>query len=141
MLGITTLTLSWRFPALRIQGIMLTIAAGVAFMLTGYPTAVKAYTYLALDVGAGFVAYQVWRKYREPTAIGFLALSMVCVCAHWALFYVNPENPNPWIATLNIIYIIMCVMVGGSGYARRNRHLFSLGGADSVGQHADKGAW
>ena len=127
MFGITALILAWKFPGLRAQGLMLVAAAVVAFIASPYPAATKVYAYLAVDVAGGIYAYRLWKQYREWTALGFLALSLLCVISHWALFWVHPENPNPWIASLNGIYFAMCLMVGGAGYARRNGHLLGNG--------------
>jgi len=125
LLGFTALVLAWRFPPLRQQGIMLMIAAAVAFIVSPYPAETKVYAYLGLDIAGGIYAYRLWRRYRDWTALGFLGLSLLCVIAHWALFWVHPENPNPWVGSLNAIYFAMCCMVGGAGYVRHNRHLFS----------------
>jgi hypothetical protein len=124
ILGLTTFIIAWKWPGLRAQGVMLVTAAIVAFFASPYPAEIKVYPYLAIDIAGGAYAYLLWKKYREPTAIGFIALSLICVASHWALFYVYPQNANPWIATLNGIYFAMCCMVGGAGYARHHRHLF-----------------
>lgn len=139
MLVGTTLVLSWKYPCLRAQGLMLFAAAIVAWFASPLEASVKVYAYLAIDIAGGACAYYLWRKYSEWTALGFLALSLLCVIAHWALFWTHPANPNPWIASLNGIFSAMCIMVGGDGYARRNRHLFSERRDNPIGEHAHKG--
>lgn len=140
LFGVTALFLGWKFPALRAQGFMLIAAAILAFIVSPYPADQKVYAYLFADVAAGVYSYRVWKYYHDWTALGFLALSLLCVISHWALFWVQPGNPNPWIASLNGIYLAMCLMVGGAGYARRNRHLLGNGWRDYFGAASRKGA-
>ena len=139
LFGMTALVLGWKFPALRAQGFMLIAAAILAFVASPYPPEQKVYPYLFADVAAGIYAYKIWRRYEDWTAFGFLVLSLGCVLAHWSLFWVHPENSNPWIASLNGIYFAMCLMVGGAGYARRNGHLLGNGWRGYSGAASRKG--
>lgn len=142
--ALATLIAASRWPGLRYQAMMLCLAVVVAFIASPLPPNEKAFYYLAVDIGGGVIAGGLFWLWREKTCLGFIVLSMLCVVAHLALF-ASPNlgyipNAKLWTGTLNVLFFAMIFMVGGTGYARRHRHIALPSWPRSFIRNSAKGA-
>jgi hypothetical protein len=118
-----------RFPGLRPLGVLLCLGVAVLPWTNQMPVPDRLAVYVPLDVLGGMVGVWSWARYRERLGAMFALASLLACMGHVAVAF-DPWNwGTQWgyIAFLNTLFVLTCIVTGGTGFVRLHPHLFGSG--------------
>lgn len=118
---------AWRWPTIRPLGALLFMAAAITPFTSPLSVEAKGLIYLIVDVVGGVVGAMVYVRHRQTAGLAFLVFAILSCIAHLAMFANPPHTTDQhymYVLTLNVLFILSCICVGGDGLARSHRHLW-----------------